>query len=117
MGDRINFVFKTQEFAVGEPESYLTLYSHWGATDAKETLAYALRSAEPRWNDSTYGVRITISHIIGPDWDKETNYGLYIGNGDYWDEVLEIDWVNKTVDGHSFDEFCTYHGAPKLVKV
>ena len=111
MGDRINFVFE-----LGEGKE-IALYSHWGATGAKETLAHALRKAEPRWNDATYGVRITVSQIIGNQWDSETGFGLYIGDHNYWDETLTIDWVNKIVDGHSFDEFCTYNGAPKLVKV
>lgn len=110
MGDRINFVFKVKG-------TELALYSHWGGSDAKETLARALRAAEPRWSDETYGVRITTSHIIGEDWASETGFGLYVGDGVYFDEVLEIDWDNQSVDGHSFEDFCTYHGAPKEVEV
>ena len=105
MGARIHFAFLT-----GEGKPPLVLYSHWGADSWREDLAFALRAAQPRWDDESYGVRIAISYLIGPQWANETGYGLYIGDGDYWDESVEIDWVNKVVDGHSFEDFCNYHG-------
>ena len=44
MGDRVNFVFVTDE---NQPA--VVLYLHWGYTDRMETLQAALAHARPRW--------------------------------------------------------------------
>lgn len=106
MGARINFVFKQDETG-----NNLTLYSHWGETNWQTDLASALWAARGRWDDDSYGVRIVVSQLIGDQWKSETGYGLYVStpSTDWWDAMVEVDFVNKQVEGHSFDAFCKYH--------
>jgi hypothetical protein len=110
MGARINFVFK----AYSNEQAHVTLYSHWGETSWREDLAMALDKAKPRWEDASYGVRITISHLIGDQWNSETGYGLFtsIDGEDLGDTTVVVDFTNQTVNDagheHSFNAFVEY---------
>lgn len=112
MGARINFVFKQDEdTATGEPVSpKVVLYSHWGADSWEVDLACALSVAQPRWDDPSYGTRIVISNLIGEQWKSETGFGIYAttDTASTWDPCVEIDFINKTVDGVAFDTFVKY---------
>lgn len=112
MGARINYLFKDSEPAVGEPAAWVVLYSHWGETDWEESIAMALHHARPRWDDSSYATRMIISYLIQDSVLEETGFGIYATNpNDFmaWDPTVEIDLVNKQIDGHTFDEFINYH--------
>lgn len=117
MGDRIVYSIKQDK------NLSVNLYSHWGGYDRFATLARALKAAEPRWNDVSYGTRIIVSHLIGDDWADELGFGLWASNehnmygGDHPDII--IDMVNKTVEDetgiHSFESFINYHSTPVIV--
>ena len=111
MGARINYVFKQDESGKN-----VTLYSHWGETEWETDLASALWAARGRWSDSSYGVRIVVSQLIGSQWNSETGFGLYVSDEDtsWWDAMVEVDFVNQMVDGHSFADFCRYHIGAEL---
>lgn len=110
MGDRIVYTVKQDN------DSYISLYSHWGGYERYQALAYALSKARPRWDDVSYGTRILFSNLIGPEWDSETGYGIWVGedNGAGDHPSITIDFVDKTVSDetgeHSFDDFISYHG-------
>ena len=114
MGARINYVFKQDE---GMPN--LVLYSHWGETEWRSDLSFALSKAAGRLSmgDTAYATRIIISYLIGPEWDKETGFGLYLAdeNQEYWDTTVEIDvnkqLVNDEGNWHSFEDFIKYENS------
>ena len=114
MGARINYVFKQDE---GMPS--LVLYSHWGETEWRSDLSFALSKAAGRLSmgDTAYATRIIISYLIGPEWDKETGFGLYLAdeNQEYWDTTVEIDvnkqLVNDEGNWHSFEDFIKYENS------
>jgi len=116
MGARINFVFKDSEPAIGEPSSYVVLYSHWGQDSWQPDIAYALRHAKPRWNDSSYGTRMMISYLIKDSILDETGFGLYAINGNNYDlgeQTVIVDFTNQTVtDIHpvKFEAFINAYG-------
>lgn len=100
MGARINFVFKDSEPAIGEPSSYVVLYSHWGQDSWQTDIAAALEHSRPRWSDSSYATRMIISYLIQDDVLGETGFGIYATNNtnyDLGDQTVIIDFVNKTV--------------------
>ena len=109
MGARTNFHFKTD---TGD----LTLYSHWGGDSKMSDLAFALNKAMPRINmgDIPYALRITISYLIGPDWESETGFGLFVGDegGEEQYEPVLVDFTNNTVihngSSHSIESFVNY---------
>ena len=117
MGDRIVYSIKQDK------DLSVNLYSHWGGYDRFAALARALKAAEPRWNDVSYGTRIIVSQLIGSDWADELGFGLWASNehgmygGDHPDII--IDMVNKTVEDetgiHSFESFINYHSTPVIV--
>ena len=115
MGARINYVFKTYS----TEQSHVTLYSHWGETNWREDLALALDKAKPRWDDASYGVRITISHLIGNQWQSETGFGLFtsVDGEDLGDFTVVVDFTNQTVNDtgheHSFGSFIEYQSEVK----
>lgn len=109
MGSRVNFVFKDE---VDTPR--LVLYSHWGQETWKEDLAQALLHAKPRWNDSIYGTRMIVSHLIKDSLMSETGIGLFAINDNYDLNLLDgfvvlVDFTEQSVsDGklaESFDYF------------
>lgn len=121
MGARINFVFKDSEPAVGEPASYVVLYSHWGQDSWQPDLAEALVHARPRLDDYSYGTRMIISYLIQHNILDETGFGIYAinnqGSMDLGEQTVVIDFVNKTVtDTHpvEFGDFVNAYG-PKVL--
>lgn len=119
MGARINFVFKTDEFAVGEPESYVVLYSHWGQDSWESDLAEALQHARPRWDDASYGTRMIISYLIQHNILDETGFGIYSISDisrDLGEQTVIIDFTDKTITDTQpveWDAFINAYG-PKL---
>ena len=118
MGDRIVYTIKQDK------DLSINLYSHWGGSNRFEALANALRAAESRWNDTSYGTRIIVSHLIGDQWSDELGFGLWASNdtgdysaGDHPD--ITINLVNKTVEDetgiHTFEQFINYHSIPITV--
>ena len=114
MGDRIVYTIK-------QSDGYaINLYSHWGGTERYYALAHALEKARNRWTDETYAARIIVSNLIGPDWDEETGFGLWAGNGnaaiiagDHPDIIIDLtdNTVRDETGTHEFDEFVSYHAA------
>lgn len=108
MGARINYLFNE-----GDEQPAVWLYSHWGETDWQIDIANALMHARPRWEDTSYAIRNIISKLIGSEWDQETGFGIGAVSkpSDFaaWDFTVEIDMVNKMIDGHKFEEFIAYH--------
>lgn len=91
MGDRANFGFKDRK---GDT---VFLYGHWAGFKMLETLANAVKVAEPRWTDESYATRICISNIIGPAWEPLTGWGITVNElADNEHKVPVIDWSNKT---------------------
>ena len=113
MGARTNFTFKT---ATGD----LTLYSHWGGDTKFSDLAAALKAAMPRieMGDIPYALRITVSQLIGPSWNEETGYGLFVGSegGEESYEPVTVDFTNKTVIHNNMrvpiEKFIDYNSLP-----
>ena len=89
MGNRANYGFRSGN-------DTLFLYGHWaGEPGMCERLAKALSVAKPRWGDDGYATRITISQLIGDDWNSETGWGLYVNeipDNDVENSVLVVDW-------------------------
>lgn len=95
MGARINYVFKDSESG-----PVVVLYSHWGQTEWQTDLAAALQHSKPRWQDSSYGTRMIISHLIQEMILDETGFGIYAIDQDGYDlgeQTVIIDFTNKTV--------------------
>jgi hypothetical protein len=120
MGARINFVFKDSETAVGEPSSYVVLYSHWGQDSWQPDIAEALVHARPRINDFSYATRMMISYLLQHNILDETGFGIYAINDinqDLGEQTVVIDFTNQTVtDIHpvEFQDFVQAYG-PKLL--
>jgi len=120
MGARINFVFKTNEFATGEPESYVVLYSHWGQDSWQPDLAEALQHARRRWDDASYGTRMMISYLIQHNILDETGFGIYAINDistDLGEQTVVVDFTSKTItDIHpvEFEAFINAY-APRVL--
>jgi len=110
MGARTNFTFTT-------PEGDLTLYSHWGGDSKMSDLSFALAKALPRikMGDIPYALRITVSYLIGPEWESETGYGLFVGSegGEEQYEAVTVNLINNTVEHsgtvHTIEEFINYN--------
>lgn len=100
MGARINYIFKDSEPAVGEPYSYVVLYSHWGETDWKTDIAAALDHARPRWSDDSYCTRMIISYLIQDQLLDQHGFGIYAINNinqDLGDTTIIIDINQETI--------------------
>jgi hypothetical protein len=86
-------------FEVKDQDGSIFLYSHWGGDTKLEDAIHALRKAEPRWYDHTYGMRIFISQIIGDAWDSETGYGISTKHSfEEQYEPMVIDFGSKVVE-------------------
>jgi hypothetical protein len=95
MGARINFVFKDSEKG-----PMVVLYSHWGQDGWERDLAAALQHSRPRWQDSSYGTRMMISHLIQHSILDETGFGIYAIDQDGYDlgeQTVLIDFTTKTI--------------------
>lgn len=100
MGDRANI-----GVIVGgaKSEGPIFLYSHWGGSEIKNTLALALDSApgRGRWNDSSYLARIILDTMTRGA-DPETGFGISRTLEDNEYPVLIVDPDTKSV--HEVDE-------------
>jgi len=109
MGARTNFTFTTD---TGD----LTLYSHWGGDSKMSDLSHALAKAMPRikMGDIPYALRTTVSYLIGPEWESETGYGLFVGSegGEEQYEAVTVDFTSGTVShgefNHTIEEFVNH---------
>jgi hypothetical protein len=97
MGSRTEWIIKEDNSG-----NAVHLYSHWGGDSKFADTQSAIAKAEPRWHDTSYGVRIFISQIIGNQWESETGFGIAVGNDS--DNIFEesyfhavIDFPNRTV--------------------
>lgn len=97
MGSRTNFQLKDEKGSVW-------LYSHWGGDSKMNDLAAAIETAEPRWDDITYAMRIVVSQLVGSDWNSETGFGLssYEAGEESYEPVC-VDFTNKTVSSDTFN--------------
>ena len=96
MGDRANFGFVQPN---GET---IVLYGHWAGHNMLSQLAEAVFKARPRWNDPSYATRITISHMIGDQWNMETGWGLYVNEiGDNEHKIAIVDFEQQTFSLHA----------------
>lgn len=95
MGDRANFGF------VQPNGQTIVLYGHWAGHQMLGKLADAVIAARPRWNDSSYATRITISQMINNDWNSETGWGLHVNEiGDNEHKVAIVDFEQQTFSLH-----------------
>jgi hypothetical protein len=91
MGSRTEWIIKEDNSG-----NAVHLYSHWGGDDKFADTQRALAKAMPRWSDTTYGVRIFISQIIGNNWDNETGFGIAVGNDS--DNLFEESYFHAVID-------------------
>lgn len=95
MGDRANIGVIT---GYGDAEGPVFLYSHWGGSAIKNTLAEALDSApgRGRWNDSSYLARIILDTMTRGQ-DPETGFGISRTLEDNEHDVLIVDPDTQSV--------------------
>jgi len=91
MGDRANFGFRQTDGSV------IYLYGHWAGYQMMDSLAQAIETARPRWNDEMYATRIAISQLIGDKWNQEYSWGIANHIGDNEHSVPVVDWNAKAV--------------------
>lgn len=91
MGSRTEWIIKEDTSG-----NAVHLYSHYGGESKFEDTQRALAKAEPRWSDTSYGVRIFISQIIGGEWDSETGFGIAVGNDT--DNLFEESYFHAVID-------------------
>lgn len=91
MGSRTEWIIKGDE-----SKNAIHLYSHWGGETKFADTQRAIKNAEPRWSDTTYGVRIFISQIIGDLWFNETGFGIAVGNDT--DNLFEESYFHAVID-------------------
>jgi hypothetical protein len=69
-------------------------------------LADAVIAARPRWNDPSYATRITISQLIGDQWNMETGWGLHVNEiSDNEHKIAIVDWEQQIFSLHEEDDF------------
>ena len=95
MGDRANVGFV-------QPNGHtIVLYGHWAGHNMLSNLAEAVFKARPRWNDSSYATRITISHMVADQWNSETGWGLQVNEiGDNEHKIAIVDFSQQTFSLH-----------------
>jgi hypothetical protein len=93
MGDRANFGFRADS-----ESPVVVLYAHWGGYEMMSNLAHAIATARPRWTDEGYATRISISQLIGDQWNQEYSFGIYVNEiGDNEHSVPVVNWGDQTV--------------------
>lgn len=91
MGSRTEWIIKEDNSG-----NAVHLYSHSGGEDKFADTQRALAKAQVRWSDTSYGVRIFISQIIGDDWDSELGFGVAVGNDS--DNLFEESYFHAVID-------------------
>jgi hypothetical protein len=111
MGDRATFVFEQED------GNAIYLYGHWAGSGMMEVLCMALLSSKPRWNDENYATRISISQIIGNEWNEETGWGISTYFCDSEHSVPVVNFKTQTVKllPHSWDKEFNIDAEPKFV--
>ena len=108
MGARTTWEIRTNS------ETAIYLYSHHGGDSKWADTVSALKAAEPRWGDSSYGARIFISQIIGEFWNSETGFGIHAGpigevpfEESYFPMVVDFtsDTIRAGAYFYTFEEF------------
>ena len=100
MGDRANFGF------VQSNGNTIVLYGHWAGYQMLGKLADAVIAARPRWNDESYATRISISHLIGDQWNMETGWGLNVNSiSDNEHKIAIVDFNQQTFSLHEEDDW------------
>ena len=97
MGARTNFQFKTTK------GDRVVRYSHWGGDSKLQDLANALEASRGRWDDNSYAIRITISQIVGDNWNSETGYGVFVNETceeSYQETIVDFEMQFVELDGH-----------------
>ena len=78
----------------------LYVYLHWSQyNNCLQDAQKALDHAHPRWDDSSYAMRMAVGHLIHADYPRDTGSGLSIDNypePDY-DHWAVINWDNQQV--------------------
>lgn len=95
MGDRYVVGFRNKR-----TDPTIWLYSHWGGSSRHNDIAEAIQAAHGRWGDPSYATRIAISSIVADDWEKETGFGISVGEfamPDYSDVAI-VNWESREVD-------------------
>jgi len=111
VGDRATFVFEQED------GNAIYLYGHWAGEGMLNTLATAIETARPRWNDESYATRIAVSTIIDNEWKQETGWGLTTYFCDSEHSVPVVSFKTQTVRllPHSFDIKFDIDAKPKFV--
>ena len=91
MGSRTEWIIKEDNSG-----NAVHLYSHSGGEDKFADTQRALAKAQVRWSDTSYGVRIFISQIIGDTWDSELGFGIAVGNDS--DNLFEESYFHAVID-------------------
>jgi hypothetical protein len=89
----------------GAKNGKIYLYTHWGAEGLEDVLAHALDRGRERWNDESYLARIIFTDMTKGVGDDLTGYGLSPFECDPEFATLEVDLVQKTVNGVAFEDF------------
>lgn len=110
MGNRGNIVIHEKE------GGKIFLYTHWGGSDLRETVARALALGKARWDDESYLTRIVFDALSGREF-RETGHGISTRVTDnehphvnlvMREQVVEIAGVQK-----SFEDFARQWPARK----
>jgi len=93
MGDRGNIVIRSRSNSNRED---VWLYTHWGGSAIKETLAQALKR-KVRWNDPAYLARIIFCEMSGGSMSQETGFGISTWQCDNEYDRLVVDVERQRV--------------------
>lgn len=95
MGDRANI-----QHIFPKDEGAISLYSHWGGTDAPAVCRHALNAAnnddygQSRWDDPSYGLRLFLN-ALPSGWLSGVTPGKVVLDNEY--PILVVDWGRQTV--------------------
>ena len=105
MGDRGNIAIQYEEDGEQGRWGTIYLYSHWGGSYLKATLASALNRGRSRWDDESYLARIIFSEMIADDLMGTTGYGIAPYQQDLNHPTIVVNIKDRIVDGVPFDAF------------
>jgi len=104
MGDRANIII------CEEQGSKIHLYTHWGGSELRNTLAAALDRGRDRWTDESYLTRIIFSEMVRNDINGTTGFGISTRHCEPGNDIeirmsheMVYDCVTDKI--FSFDEF------------
>lgn len=91
MGNRAAFGFQDED------DRIVWLYGHDAGHDMLRRLADAVGHAEARWEESSYGTRMMISHMIGEQWKSEYGWGITLDLPDTEHSVPVVNFADQEV--------------------